>query len=353
VDERPGAPVGPRASTRAIAVVVALALTAGGGFTLWRAFSRGPEPVPRDLPSGYYLLPPDEITVAEDNPNGGVKLVVETNLPEGTLVAREDVVFGLDPSGANSSEGYGCCQPVRDGRVVVGVDNSSCYNLVGAVGDSAGFRVTLVVAPESPDYAVGPAPAPLDGEPAEYDPHNQPPEIYELLGEHFENLTGEQVTEEGKDNVLRVTREYVWPPNSCAGTQKSFVPEECPPSDVQIQGDDLDEGMGEVMGAIGQSRLCELWQDALLPEAEAAHPWPAFRDEWLDWYQEKGGIVEEGTSHESALSWQVAERDGDRYAVDLWLRDERVGRLDVRFLPDWPASPHAIPFWGVAGYELY
>lgn len=351
----PRRPTGPE---RMVAALVALLVFAAGGIGLWRWLSPPAEPretpVERGTPGGYYLLLPEEPVTALNNPNGGVTLTVETNLPDGTRVESQHVVFGPDPDGPDSSEGMGCCGTVRDGTVTVTVDNSSCYNLFGAIGNSAGFEVTLIVAPEASVFPHGLVPDWPGGEEQQEERPHQPAEVTAVLGERFENLTGEQVTKEGKDHVLRVSGTYVWPSDSCVGRTESFVPQECPATESQMQGDNLREAMGEVVGAVNQQRLCDLWQLGLTPAAEERHPWPGFRQEWLDWYERVGSLVAEGESHESDLEWTVVEQAGDRYELEFTLHGELVARMTVLALPGWPGAekPGVVPFWGVDDYEL-
>lgn len=322
-------------------------------------FSTGVTPTPSPTPAeaapaeGYYIRFPDQPVTAEDDPNGGARVTVETNLPDGTRLATTFEVFGADRQGTNSSEGFGPGGNVKDGTATVLVDNSSCYNLVGAQGNSAGFQVTLVASPVDLFPGHG-GPMPVEGSSPEPPPPYQPQSVYDALGKHFENLSGEGVTVEGKNHVLRVSRTYAWPSDSCIGTQRSFVPDECPPTQSQIQGDTLKMAMGEVMGAVGQGRLCELWQESLTPDAEAAYPWPGFRDRWLDWYAFHGPLASDAKPHDSNLDWIVIDQQGDVYTIELTLRGEPVVTLILSALPDWPGAdkPGIVPFWGVEDFTL-
>jgi hypothetical protein len=101
--------------------------------------------------------------------------------------------------------------------------------------------------------------------------------------------------------------------------------------------------MGEVMGAIGQGRLCELWQLALTPKVEAQHPWSEFRLEWSDWlFGRLGNVTEAGDPYPSALTWEVVAEEtvGDRTraTVAVAFRGEPVAEFVMVSLPDWPAA---------------
>ena len=129
-----------------------------------------------------------------------------------------------------------------------------------AVGSATPSEVVWASVEKKGPEVAGPISMPMGSEPFD---SSQPPEVRRILGEDFENLTGEQVQTVDGVQQLVATKTYGWPADSCGGTREEFVPQVCPPAQGQLQGDNLKEAMGELMGAIGQGRLCELWQLAL------------------------------------------------------------------------------------------
>jgi len=319
--------------------------------SLERPATTSPSPSLETLPAGYFVQLPQELMPAPDNPNGGGTLVATTNLPEGTIVSVDSEILDSngEPSGGSGSIGG---LKVKDGQIRVHLDNQSCYYLVGQQGTSAGVSVTVTVSPEG----AHPISVPMGSESVDT---SQPASVLRILGEDFEHLSGEQVRTVDGVRQLIATRTYAWPQDSCAGTRKAFVPQICPPSQGQLQGDNLKEALGEVMGAIAQGRLCDLWLLALTPEMEAQHPWSEFRQEWSDWLFERlGDVTEPGDPYSSALTWEVVAEEtvGDqtRAKVAITLRGKRVAELLMVSLPDWPAASQrrVIPFWGLVSYTL-
>lgn len=354
---------GPGARSRIAAALVAFAVFATAGTWAWRAFQTK-EMVDRPPPhhviayppaptSGYYFLFPEELTVATNNSNGGVRLVVRTNLPDGTRIAVADHTLESDPSQDPQRSGNSCCPSIKDGEFAVTVENGSCYNLVGSTGNSWGFDLTLTASPDLPQIIGEPI---VVGSSEAVDQRGQPRSVFDILGPHFEHLSGDQVVADGNDLTLVGSLRRQWPPDSCAGTRASFIPDDCPASQEQIQGNNLEQAMGEVMGQINQARLCELWRASLVPDAEAANPWPEFRAEWEQWLFDPPKDFTRGDSGvDSELEWHVVATDGDRSTIDLVLRGQRIAQLVVTALPDWPAADNkgVIPFWGVEGYTLF
>jgi len=308
-------------------------------------------PSPEVSPSGFFVELPEELTPAPENPNGGGTLVATTNLPKGTIVTVSYEILDANGEPSGGAGGIGGLK-VEDGRIRTEIGNQSCYYLVGRQGTSAGVSATVTVSPGgAPPISVPMGPESVDT--------SQPASVLRILGEDFEHLRGEQVRSVDGVRQLIATRMYDWPADSCEGTRKAFVPEVCPPAQGQLQGDNLKEAMGEVMGAIGQGRLCELWQLALTPEAEAQHPWNEVRQEWSDWlFGRLGDVTAAGDPYSSALTWDVVAEDtiGDqtRATVVVALRGEPVAEFVLVSLPDWPAAsePGVIPFWGLVSYTL-
>jgi hypothetical protein len=320
--------------------------------SLERPATTSPSPSPETSPAGYFVQLPEELMRAPDNPNGGGTLVATTNLPEGAIVSV--VGYEILDSNGEPSGGFGSIGglKVKDGQIRAHLDNQSCYYLVGQQGTSAGVSVTVTVSPEG----AHPISVPMGSESVDT---SQPLSVMRILGEDFEHLRGEQVKTVDGVRELIATRTYAWPQDSCAGTRKAFVPQICPPAQGQLQGDNLKEAMGEVMGAIAQGRLCDLWQLALTPEVEAQHPWSEFRQEWSDWLFERlGDVTEPGDPYSSALTWEVVAEEtvGDQtsFSVAVALRGDPVAGLVMVSLPDSTAAsqPGVIPFWGLVSYTL-
>jgi hypothetical protein len=308
-------------------------------------------PSPEVSPSGYFVELPEDLAPAPENPNGGGTLVATTNLPEGTIVSVSYEILDANGEPSGGAGGIGGLR-VKDGEIRTEIGNQSCYYLIGQQGTSAGVSVTVTVSPEGGLPRSGP----MGSESVDT---SQPKSVEEILGEDFEHLRGEQVQTVDGVRQLVATKTYDWPADSCAGTRHSFVPEACPPTQGQLQGDNLKEAMGEVMGAIGQGRLCELWQLALTPEVEAQHPWSEFRQEWSDWlFGTLRDVTEPGDPYSSALTWEVVAEEtiGDqtRATVVVALRGEPVAELVMVSLSDWPAAsePGVIPFWGLVSYTF-
>jgi RNA polymerase sigma factor (sigma-70 family) len=308
-------------------------------------------PSPELSPSGYFVELPEELTPASENPNGGGTLVATTNLPEGTRVSIGYEILDASGEASGGSGGISGLQ-VENQEIRADIDNQSCYYLVGQQGSSAGVSVTVTVSPEAGLPRSGPMGSDrIDAA--------QPDGVLETLGEGFEYLTGQQVRTIDGVRQLVATATYEWPEDSCAGTREAFVPEVCPTTPGQLQGDNLKQAMGEVMGAIGQGRLCELWQLALTPGVEVEHPWSEFRQEWSDWlFGRLGDVTAAGDPYASALTWEVVAEETvgnqTRATVAIALRGEPVAEVVLVSLPDWPAAsePGVIPFWGLVSYTL-
>lgn len=309
-------------------------------------------PSPEVSPSGYLVELPSELALAPDDPNGGGALVATTNLPEGTQVVISYEVLDVDGTSSVMTGTIGGT-PVRDGEIRAHLDNGSCMHLVGQQGSSPGVRVTVTVSPSG--GLLGSTPFGSD----EIPDTSQPEDVLAILGERFEHLDGPQVHERRGDRELVAERAYPWPAGSCDAALEAFMPESCPSLPGQLQGDRLSEAMGEIMGAITQARLCDLWQLALTADAERAHPWEAFRTEWSDWvYSSLVDVTDDGDPVTSALTWDVVAEEpsgaGTAYTIDLELRGARVATFVVTSLPDWPdaSDPGVVPFWELTRYEL-
>jgi hypothetical protein len=93
---------------------------------------------------GYFVHLPDQPSPPAGSNPGTARIVAPTNLPEGTLFSTSTDVYGSTP-GSSGSGGSSSGESVKDGTMTFTVDNHTCYGLVGAVGDSAGYAVTVTV----------------------------------------------------------------------------------------------------------------------------------------------------------------------------------------------------------------
>jgi hypothetical protein len=95
------------------------------------------------------------------------------------------------------------------------------------------------------------------------------------------NASGDQVVVRADGSMRLVAKaEFTWPEPRCGGDPiPLFGGTECNPDDFeqQLQSHDLDGAMVDVMGAIGQGRMCEFWSTMLPPNVEAEHPWTSSR----------------------------------------------------------------------------
>ncbi|HXY72702.1 MAG TPA: hypothetical protein VEM41_09170, partial [Actinomycetota bacterium] len=145
---------------------------------------------------GYWLsLPPGPRSVTSGSgPGVALRIVVTTDLPEGTIVSSTaDAAWGVEPGVAAVHRGsfvvrvgYDVCQPVDafDLRIVV----RPFYEALASHGGRSWY-----------------IPAPT-----------QPRRIVDLLGDRFQNLTGSQVTSalihRERINQIVVRRTYAMPP---------------------------------------------------------------------------------------------------------------------------------------------
>lgn len=337
----------PLSSPRMVVIVVAFAVFASAGVLMWRAFTPGGGPArvwepgyPSPPATGYYVLFPDQAEVSSDQPFSAAVTAL-TNLPEGTLVSIH-----------TTNEGS-CCPPVENGRIVFTTQDNSCYGPVGAMSSDRGFTETITAQSDFVRLRVA---GPIDSKPPE-----QPASVLAVLGQHFENLSGDQVVGQPDGSKRLVAKaEFTWPEPRCGGDPiPLFGGPECNPNDFQqqLQGHDLEEAMVDVMGAIGQGRMCEFWSTMLPPDVEAEHPWPQFADEWRAWLMRQD-FSDAGSSFDwqnGPLRWQVESRNGDRYLVDVIHDDQTIATLDVEPLPDYycpNCDPDVVPFWGVVSWHL-
>jgi len=337
-----------RGASPVLAIVVAFAVFAAGGVLAWSAFLPGstdPARVwrpgyPTPPPSGYYILLPDQ---AEQVDASNARVTALTNLPEGTLV---DI--------STTNEGT-CCLPVEDSRIAFETQDSACYGVVGQQPSGRTFDVTITA---KPDFEPWILPGAMGEDP---EPPQQPDSVLRILGADFENLTGDRVQVQDDGSKWLVSSGTVpWPQPRCGGDSiPLFGGPECLPEEYeqQLQGDDLAEAMGEVMGAISQGRMCEFWSVMLPPEVEVQHPWPEFSAEWRAWLLEQDFSDAEPTGDWSSgpLHWEPAGGEGGASTVNVIHNGERIATLEVQPLPDYcpNCDANVVPFWGLTSWQLY
>ena len=267
------------------ALVVSIIVLGTSGFFLWRAFEpRGRGGKARETPAGYYLLLPDSVDAALEDANGGATALLTSNLPEGTMALVTYTETG------RGGGGMSCCPAVHGGQLSITVDNGGCQLPPGAQG-STGFELTVSVRPAFDNVTFERPAAPPGQSPAS--PPSQPVSVLAVLGDRFEDLTGDQVSRDGNVDQIVVTQTYDWPADSCAGNRAFMIPETCDEQHSQgpISEDHSAQFVaGSVVGMLLQSRLCELW-GAATPEFQADHPWSEFRVRWDQWLQDLGPLT--------------------------------------------------------------
>jgi hypothetical protein len=297
--------------------------------------------------AGYFIRFPDAAVPEPGPPEGSrVRVTATTNLPDGTRVEI-----------STTDEGS-CCPQVDGGRILVQTQNSSCYGSVGSAANSPGFDATITARPDL-DTLVFPGPAgPGRGSGVKTE---QPDSVVAVLGEHFERLTGDQVVEQDDGSKWLVAHaRFDWPEPQCGDDPfPLFGGPDCSDSDGperQLQGDRLVDAMVDVMGAIAQGRMCDFWGAFLPPDVQAAHPWPAFADEWRAWLlrQDFSDAESSSTWETGPLHWEEVSRHGDTHVVAIVHDGRRIATLEVESLPDFcpTCGGGVVPFWGVVGWTL-
>jgi hypothetical protein len=251
--------------------VVAFLVLVGGAVAAWQVLGPGRQHGARGMASpsptqiGYYVSFPTEAERGDGQFSARVS--VATNLPDGTLVSI-----------STTDEGS-CCPAVKDGTITVTTSDGSCYGLVGTAATSDDFSVTITARPDFLPWVV-PGPGPGSK------PPQQPASVLSILGQHFENLSGEQVVDQPDGSRWLVAKaDFPWPGPRCGGDPLPlFGGPDCKPDQQQLQGDDLAGVMTDVMGALTQARMCEFWGIEVPPDTEVQHPWPQFAAQWRDWF---------------------------------------------------------------------
>jgi hypothetical protein len=337
----------PRLVSRALTIIVAFAVFAAGGVLLWRGFMPGSADATRVWQrgyrsppgTGYYILLPDQ---GEQVANFNVRVTALTNLPDGTL---------LDISTTNEGT---CCPPVADSKISFTEQDSACYGFVGQPPSGAAFDVTITTRPDFGPWVI---PGPVQAS----KPPQQPESVLRILGQRFQNLSGDQVRVQDDGSKWLVSKGTVpWPEPRCGGDPiPLFGGPECLPDEYeqQLQSDDLAGAMVEVMGAIRQGRMCEFWSVMLPPNVEAQHPWPEFSAEWREWLllQDFSSAEPIGDGSTGRLRWESVGDEGHRSIVDVIHDGRRIATLELQPLPDYcqDCGPNVVPFWGVTSWQLY
>ncbi len=226
---RPGPPGGPSRRGRTMAALVSVIVVLAAGFGLWRAFgvtgaptTAEPGPSPTVSPSGSmsgggpldaFVTLPDELSARLNGANGSqliATVVVTTNLPDGTVAFVDSTYVGGTESGAGE---LSVSNAVHDGQLRIDVAWAVC-------DFGQGISLTVEFRPFYEDYTVpGPQGSPW--------PPTQPDEILQALGEHFQDITGDQVTtvdsSQGPINQIHLERDYPWP-----DAPSGFTPPPCP-----------------------------------------------------------------------------------------------------------------------------
>jgi hypothetical protein len=298
--------------------------------------------------AGYFVHLPDQPLPVAGSNAGTVRVVAPTNLPDGTLFSTSTDLYGSTPGSSAAGEGSSA-DSVKDGTMTFTIGNHTCNGLVGAIGDSAGFAVTVTASAKP----VGN----WSGNP----PPQQPDSVVRILGTDFENLTGDQVVvnHDGSKSLV-ATATYTWPEPQCGPDAfPLWGRPDCQAEQGQLQGDSLKEAMGEVMGALSQARMCEFWGLELPPEVAAQHPWPEFSARWRDWYtnppKDFSDANPDSSWEQPPFTWHETGQNGDRHFVDVTDHGQVILGLEVDALPGYcpNCSQNVVPFWGVVDWTFH
>lgn len=339
----------PSRRSSVVVIVVALAVFASAGAFAWLAFDPGATTsnrvgmaYPSPPASGHYVLLPDRAVQLDAF---DVQVTAVTNLPDGTLLQISTSTTGI------------CCPPVEGGEVTFDTQDSSCFGMAGDIPDGGTFEVTITARPSFEGFpSTG-----LAGE--SQDPPEQPEAVLLALGQSFENLSGAQVeTQEDSSNWLVASGVVPWPEPRCGGDPiPLFGGPDCEADEAQLQGEDLGDAMSEVMGAIGQGRMCEFWSQMVPPDVRQQHPWAGFASEWRVWLsrQDFSDVELGGDWMSGELRWtlvgSVGELGaGESYVMEVIHGDRPIARLTMQSLEDHcpECSSDVVPFWGVTSWDL-
>jgi hypothetical protein len=334
----------------ALAIFAVPALRLGSNGPVEAQASGSASGYPSPPASGYWVIFPKDISPGDGS---GVQVIAETNLPDGTVYQTGSAVFGTGPEVVSSSS-YGCCETVSNGLIGLSAGNDTCSATVGGVGRSSGFSVTVTITPTVDDARTWM----FDGSTSSHR-FDQPDEVLSILGDRLQGLEGDQVQDlpDGSGKELVATAAYAWPEPQCGGqTLPLFGGPDCQRAQGQLQGDSLNDAMGEVMGAISQARMCEFWGTELPPAVEEAHPWDQFSSEWRAWYEGKDFTDSRSNADwtDPPFTWKVVGRNGTAYLVDITDHGQAIVELRVEPLPGYcpDCGANVVPFWGVTDWRF-
>jgi hypothetical protein len=295
----------------------------------------------------YSVMFPKEAGPSGNNPNGGATVILTTNLPDGTLVFLSAEGIGV-PGGGST-----CCPPIENGKVRFQANNGSCVLPPGAA-QSTGFIMTVTVRPEYRfgSSLAGPTP-----------PKVQPTSVQAVLGRRFERLSGPQVRIEKGVRQLVATARFDWPADTCDSlftNNDLFLPEECPTTDTRgqplamIQSANARSLMKQLMPAIAQKRVCEIWRQWMTRTFRKANRWHSFRDGMKGWIDSLGNLAGAAPDQFTSLTWNLRRAEGGRHVADIELRGRRVAQVEFMRLP-FPkgCSTGCEPFWGFVRFDRY
>ncbi len=337
--------------------VVVLAIAGASLVGLWRAFDSvgrpsaatpgGPSPSQTVTPSGYYITFPADAE-SPSGTQGGAILHVQTNLPDGTKVYVSDEELG---GGGGSG---GCCSTVTNGEILVRVDNVSCMNSIGQ-DRSTGLRITLTVLPDL---------EPLNPECLNPDgcPNPQPKEVLAILGDHFENLDGDQVRMVDGMRGLMATAEFAWPPGTCDPSLRgdSFLPDRCTNAETQMSYERASEVPGDLIGIFDQLRICEMWGDGT-DGFRSANPWSDFRDQMRSWVEGLGPLVSRD-GNQNFLRADIIDQSPTTFSgyhgiqtptqitARYFYKDRAIA--EATFVASPGSSPSVVPNWRLSAFRI-
>jgi hypothetical protein len=119
-----------------------------------------------------------------------------------------------------------------------------------------------------------------------------------VLGEHFERLTGANVSVVGEDRVLQVTsKAYAWPKDTCTPVTPQTRMADCPPqrSIFTLTTSRVEWYAGQFLAMADQWKPCMVWASTSTTY-RWAHPWPRFRDQFTVWLEATSRLPTENTS---------------------------------------------------------
>jgi hypothetical protein len=137
-----------------------------------------------------------------------------------------------------------------------------------------------------------------------------------------------------------------------------FLPEVCETRDTRghplamIQSANPRLLLRQLMPAIAQIRLCELWSQWMVRAFRKAQPWPQFRDGTKAWIDGLGNLSGGSEEHFTSLTWKFVREGPRSYVADIVLRGRSVAEVEFVRLP-FPKGCRTgcEPFWGITRFE--